>query len=93
MRGRAEAINGNGNLLITYEHPTTVNFVRNEFLRKDGNRSVFIAKNTNDAPIYFHEEIFANYDVMCVSGKISPELYLLKRARCPAIIAVGSYDA
>lgn len=93
MRGRAEAINGTGNWLITYEHPVTSKAIRNEFLRSDGNRSMYIVMNAGDSPTYWPEEIFVNYDIMCVGGKQSPELYRMKHAVCPVLLPVGSYDA
>jgi hypothetical protein len=93
MRGRAEAINGSGNWLITYEHPVTLKAIRNELLRSDGNRSVYIVMNAGDSPTYWAEEIFVNYDIMCVGGSRSAELYRKKYAMCSVIPPVGSYDA
>lgn len=92
MRGRAEAINGSGNWLITYEHPVTRKAIRNEFLRHDGNRSIYIPMNANEAPTYWSEDIFINYDIMCMAGKQGFELYRMKHVAHPVLLPAGSYD-
>jgi hypothetical protein len=92
IRGKAEAIHGKGNFFFTYEHLITVKAARNEFLRLEGNKSVFIPKNAHASPLYFHSEIFINYDVMCTAGKHIEELYKKKKAMIKMYLPTGSYD-
>jgi hypothetical protein len=92
IRGKAEAVHGKGNYFFTYEHLITEKAARNEFLRLDGSKSIFIPKNAHASPQYFHSEIFINYDVMCSAGKQIEELYERKRALTKIYLPVGSYD-
>lgn len=93
MRGRAEVLEGSGNLYCTYEHLVTVKAVRNEFLKAAGNRTVFVPLNSHVTPQYFHSEILVNYDVMCAAGPHTEILYRRKRALTEVYLPTGSYDS
>lgn len=92
IRGKAETIHGKNNFFFTYEHLITVKASRNEFLRSEGSKSVFIPKNAHASPLYFHSEIFINYDVMCTAGAHIEELYKKKKAVTKMYLPTGSYD-
>lgn len=93
VRGKAEAIDGSGNLYFVYEHLVTEKFVRNEFLKSQGNTSIFIPMNACVTPQYFHSEIFLNYDVMCCAGKHMEDLYRKKRSLTQRFLPTGSFDS
>ena len=93
VRGKAEAIDGSGNLYFVYEHLVTEKFVRNEFLKSQGNTSIFIPMNAHVTPQYFHSEIFLNYDVMCCAGKHVEDLYRKKRSLTQRFLPTGSFDS
>ncbi|SFN29901.1 hypothetical protein SAMN05660284_01140 [Formivibrio citricus] len=93
MRARAEAVAGNGNVFCVYEHQTTEKAARNEFIRQQGGRSVFVPLNAHVTPQFFHSEIFINYDVMCAAGPHTAELYTGKRALTKHFPGTGSFDA
>lgn len=92
IRGRAEAIYGSGNSFITFEHLTTVKAARNEFLRMEGSRSIFLSKNVYATSPYYHSETYINYDLVCSSGDHMSELYHKKRAITKHFLSTGSYD-
>ena len=93
VRGKAEAIDGSGNRYFVYEHLVTEKFVRNEFLKSQGNTSIFIPMNAHVTPQYFHSEIFLNYDVMCCAGKHVEDLYRKKSSLTQRFLPTGSFDS
>ena len=93
LQGRALAINGTGNLFVTFEHLTTVRTARNEFLRSQGNRSVFVPKNSYVTYQQLPPEVWINYDVMCSPGAHAEDLYKKKQAVTKIFLQTGSYDA
>lgn len=93
MQGRAETIEGSGNLYCTYEHLVTYKAIRNAYLAAGGNRSLFVPLNAHVTPQYFHSEILVNYDVMCAAGPHTETLYRKKRALTRNFPATGSYDS
>jgi hypothetical protein len=93
MQGRAETIGGTGNLYCTYEHLITPKWIRNAYLKAGGNQSVFVPMNTYITPLYFHSEIFLNYDVMCAAGRHIEALYRQKHALTDVYLPTGSYDS
>lgn len=93
MQGKAEALEGSNNAYFTYEHLITPKAVRNEFLRAAGNRTVFVPMNGHVTPLYFHSEIFVNYDVMCSAGPHIEVLYRKKRALTQQYLPTGSYES
>lgn len=93
VRGRADTIDGRGNVYCTYEHLVTVKAVRNELLRASGNVSVFVPMNAHVTPQYFHSEFMLNYDVMLTAGQHVEDLYPRKRATTRRYLPTGSYDS
>jgi hypothetical protein len=93
MLGKAETIDGTGNLYFTYEHLITVKAARNEFLKRGGNRSVFVPMNAHVSPRYFHSEIFVNYDVMCAAGRHTTDLYRKRRSVTDVFLPTGPYES
>jgi len=92
MQGRAEVIEGSGNMYFTYEHYVTVKAVRNEFLKSSGNKTIFVPMNAHVTPQYFHSEIWLNYDVMCAAGPHTETLYRRKRTLTQLFPPTGSYE-
>lgn len=92
-RGRADTIDGRGNIYCTFEHLVTVKAVRNELLRASGNASVFVPMNAYVTPQYFHSEFMLNYDVMLSAGRHIEDLYPRKRATTRRYLPTGSYDS
>lgn len=90
--GKAETIQGAGNVFVAYEHLITVKAARNEFLKSGGNRSVFVPMNAHATQRYFHSEIFINYDVMCAAGRHVEDLYESKKSLTSVFLPTGSYE-
>lgn len=93
FRARGEAIYGRNNLFITFEHFDTERAIRNEFIRKEGSRSVFWSKNSYPMSRFHNRELFHNYDVLCSSGHHLEELHRYKKSKIPVILETGSYDS
>lgn len=93
LQGRALAINGTGNSFVTFEHLTIVRAARNEFLRSQGNRSVFVPKNSYVTYQQFPSEVWINYDVICSPGAHAEDLYKKKQAVTKVFLQSGSYDS
>jgi hypothetical protein len=93
LQGRALAINGTCNSFVTFEHLTTVRAARNEFLRAQGNRSVFVPKTSYVTYQQLPSEVWINYDVMCSPGAHAEDLYKRKLAVTKIFLRTGSYDA
>lgn len=93
MVGRAEAVQGSGNLFFTYEHSVIFKAIRNEFLRAEGSRSIFVPMNAHATPRYYHSEIFVNYDVICSAGKHTDELYRERKSVTNIFLPTGTYDS
>lgn len=91
--GRSEAVSGSGNLFFTYEHSVIFKAIRNEFLRAEGSRSIFVPMNAHATPRYYHSEIFVNYDVICSAGKHTEDLYRERRSVTNIFLPTGTYDS
>ncbi len=91
MLGRTEAIEGTGNLFFVYEHSVLTKAVRNEFLKREGSKTIFVPLNAHATPRYFHSEIFVNYDVMCSAGKHIEDLYKERKSLTNIFVPTGSY--
>ena len=91
--GRIEAVAGSGNLFFAYEHSVIFKAVRNEFLRTEGSRSIFVPMNAHATPRYYHSEIFVNYDVICSAGKHTDDLYRERKSVTNIFIPTGTYDS
>lgn len=91
--GRAEAVSRSGNLFFTYEHSVIFKAIRNEFLRAEGSRSIFVPMNAHATPRYYHSEIFVNYDVICSAGKHTEDLYRKRRSVTSVFLPTGTYDS
>ena len=91
MQGRAETVGGNGNLYCTYEHLVTYKAMRNSFLERHGNRTLFVPLNAHVTPLYFHSEILTNYMLMCAAGRHTEILYRKKRSLVQHYLPTGSY--
>lgn len=93
MQGKADTVEGAGNVYLTYEHLITTKAVRNEYLRQSGNKTVFVPMNGHVTPQFFHSEILLNYDVLCSAGPHVEKLYKQKRALTSNYLPTGSYDS
>lgn len=91
IMGKGETIGGTGNAFFTFEHLVLAKLARNEFLKVDGNKSIFVSKNSGVTPRY-HPEIFLNYDIVCATGRQDEETYQLRRSTASAYLRVDSYD-
>ena len=91
--GRVEAVAGSGNLFFAYEHSVIFKAVRNEFLRAEGSRSIFVPMNAHATPRYYHSEIFVNYDVIGSAGKHTDDLYRERKSVTNIFLPTGTYDS
>jgi hypothetical protein len=78
---------------LTFEHLTTPKALRNELLRADGNRSIYVCKNLYIVSRYFHSELRYNYDVLCSSGACLESVYAMQEARTSIFLTTGAYDS
>ena len=93
MQGRAETISGKGNLYCTFEHLITYKAIRNSYLSRSGNTSVFVPLNSYVTSQYFHSEIFLNYYVVCAGGPHIELTYRKKNALTNIFLPTGSYES
>lgn len=93
IRGKSIAIEGTGNLFFTHEHMVPASAARNEFLRSDGNRSIFLPLHSYATNRYYYDEIFINLDVMCAVGKHHIDIYKARRAITSVFLPTGSYNS
>ena len=93
MQGRAESICGKNNLYCTFEHLITYKAIRNSYLERSGNTSMFVPLNSYVTTQYFHSEIFLNYDVVCAGGPHIELTYRKKNALTNIFLPTGSYES
>ena len=76
---------------ITYEHMNTIKAIRNELLRADGNKSVFLPKDVYAIDHFYVPEYRYNYDILCSSGELLERIYAMQNAKTNIVLRTGSY--
>lgn len=89
--GRAEAPHGKGNAFITYEHFYASRAIRNEFIRLEGSKSVFLPQTQYISPKYYFTEFGYNYDIVCSSGKHLEDSYVVNKGSAKNFLPTGGY--
>jgi hypothetical protein len=93
LQGASMTPHGEGNTFLTFEHLTLPRAVRNEFMKSQGCRSVFVTKNTYVTYQCFAAERQINYDVVCCSGQHMEDAYRRRSAMTEVFLPTGSYDS
>lgn len=92
VRGKEMAPSGKDNVFVTSGHFNVTWAIRNEFIRLEGSKSVFVPKNIYVYSKYYYKETYHNYDVICSSGKQLEDNLKLSGNNVKLVLPVGSYD-
>jgi len=89
--GVALTANARNSAYLTFEHMNTFKAARNELLRINGNRSIFVPYNAYSIGHFYVPEYQYNYDILCSPGKLLERVYLMQNARTQIFLRTGSY--
>jgi hypothetical protein len=87
---RTLAPEGSNNLFVVFEHHDFIKTVRNEFLRVDGNYSIFMSLFTGHSLRFYPPEFYQNYDCLISSGEALEDTYKENKSPTKTIYRVGS---
>ena len=92
-RGYLLTIDAKDSAYLTFEHLDSEKAVRNELLRLNNNKSIFVAKNNYITSRYFASEFKLNYDILCSPCYCQELVYKLQNAETKLVLQTGSYDS
>lgn len=88
-KGRAKTPDGVRHVVVVSEHHDLSKFIRNEFLRMQGSRSLFFPLM---AVLWgYPEEFFENYDSACLVGSHNLDEFRYNEARIGRLYEAGQY--
>jgi len=80
---------GRDNVFIVFEHHDMMKTIRNEFIKKDGNKTIFFPYSYGFALQYYPQEYYAQYDYILSSGKCLEDHFLKADSIHPVFLRTG----
>ena len=93
VQGYLFTIDAKDSAYLTFEHLDPTKAVRNELLRLNNNRTIFVPKNNYISSRYLATEFKFNYDIFCSPCPCQETIYNLQDAETKIVLHVGIYDS
>jgi hypothetical protein len=93
VNGYLLTIDGKNCVYVTFEHLNPAKAARNELLRLNHSKSIFVPKNNYITSRYYAPEFKFNYDIFCSPCSCQEMVYAFQNAETKIILRTGIYDS
>lgn len=77
--------------IIAVEHMSTTKAVRNELLRLNNNKSIYLPYKVDVPNHFFSQDYQKNYDILCSPCELAERVYSLQEAKTKIFLRTGPY--